>query len=114
MSFLFRYFDGFFLYGFFLAFDDEERIDLFDPKLRDTTERDFAWLEACWKRSLVAHRSSRVVAKLFSLSPRLPQFQARFPDAKVLYMARDPLSVIPSAMSLVTGVLDKKFGFGDS
>ena len=111
VSFLFRYFDGFFLYGFFLAFDDEERIDLFDPKLRDTTERDFAWLYACWKRSLVAHRSSRVVAKLFSLSPRLPKFQARFPDAKVLYMARDPLSVIPSAMSLVTGVLDKKFGF---
>ena len=59
----------------------------------------------------MAHRSERVVAKLFSLSPRLPLFQERFPDAKVLYMARDPLSVIPSAMSLVTGVLDKKFGF---
>ncbi len=111
VSFLFRYFDGFFLYGFFLAFDDEERVDLFDPRLRDTTGRDFTWLEACWKRSLVAHRADRVVAKLFSLSARLPAFQKRFPDAKVLYMARDPLSVIPSAMSLVTGVLDKKFGF---
>jgi hypothetical protein len=59
----------------------------------------------------VAHRSDRVVAKLFSLSARLPRFQARFADARVLYMVRDPLSVIPSAMSLVTGVLDKKFGF---
>ena len=111
VSFLFRYFDGFFLYGFFLAFDDEERVDLFDPRLRDTTGRDFSWLEGCWRRSMVAHRSDRVVAKLFSLSARLPSFQARFPDAKVLYMARDPLSVLPSAMSLVTGVLDKKFGF---
>jgi hypothetical protein len=111
VSFLFRYFDGFFLYGFFLAFDEEEHVDLFDPRLRDTTERDFRWLERCWRRSMVAHRSDRVVAKLFSLSPRLSRFQERFGDARVLYMVRDPLSVIPSAMSLVTGVLDKKFGF---
>ena len=27
-------------------------------------------------------------------------------------MVRDPLSVIPSGLSLVTGVLDKRFGFG--
>ena len=111
VSFLFRYFDGFFLYGFFLAFDEEERVDLFDPKLRDTTSRDFQWLEGSWTRSMVAHRSDRIVAKLFSLSPRLPPFLERFADAKVLYMVRDPLSVLPSAMSLVTGVLDKKFGF---
>ena len=40
-----------------------------------------------------------------------PKFLSRFPDAKILYMVRDPLSVIPSGLSLVTGVLDKKFGF---
>ena len=45
----------------------------------------------------------------FSLGPRLPQFIERFPDAKILYMVRDPVSVIPSGLSLVTGVLDKRF-----
>ena len=35
----------------------------------------------------------------------------RFPEAKILYMVRDPLSVIPSGLSLVTGVLEKRFGF---
>ena len=35
----------------------------------------------------------------------------RFPDDKILYMVRDPLNVIPSGLSLVTGVLDKRFGF---
>ena len=45
------------------------------------------------------------------MSGNLPKFQKRFPDAKVIYMVRDPLSVIPSGLSLVTGVLDKKFNF---
>lgn len=108
---LFRYLDGFFLYGFFLSFDDEDLISEFDPRVRDTSARDFAWLEALWRRSLVLHRSQRNVAKLFSLGVRLPRFLERFPRAQVLYMARDPLSIIPSSMSLVVGVLDRAFGF---
>jgi hypothetical protein len=107
----FRYLDGFFLYGFFLSFDEQDMLPSVDPKQRDTADRDFAWLEALWRRSLVAHGATRNVAKLFSLAPRLPAFLKQFPDAKVLYMVRDPVSVIPSAMSLVTGVLDRAFGF---
>jgi hypothetical protein len=108
---LFRYLDGFFLYGFFLSFEDEDPYPLFDPRVRDTSQRDFAWLEQLWRRSLVLHQADRNVAKLFSLAVRLPQFLERFPEAQILYMARDPLAVIPSSMSLVTGVLDRAFGF---
>ena len=108
---LFRYLDGFFLYGFFLSFDEQEQLHTVDPKIRDTSARDFAWLEQLWRRSLVAHGAERNIAKLFSLAPRLPQFLEHFPDAQVLYMARDPLSVIPSSMSLVVGVVDQAFGF---
>ena len=32
-------------------------------------------------------------------------------NSKILYVIRDPLSVIPSGLSLITGVLDKRFGF---
>lgn len=108
---LFRYFDGFFLYGFFVAFDDEDHKDQFDPRFRDESNRDFAWLEQLWARSLTQQQHDVNIAKLFSLGPRLPQFLARFPEARILYMARDPLSTIPSGMSLVTGVLDNAFGF---
>jgi len=108
---LFRYLDGFFLYGFFLSFDEEDRLPWFDPRVRDTSKRDAAWLDAIWRRSLVLHRADRNIAKLFSLAVRLPQFLERFPEAQILYMARDPLSIIPSAMSLVIGVLDRAFGF---
>jgi hypothetical protein len=108
---LFRYLDGFFLYGFFLSFDDEDLLPWFDPRVRDTSARDGAWLDAIWRRSLVLHKADRNIAKLFSLAVRLPQFLERFPEAQILYMARDPLSVIPSSMSLVIGVLDKAVGF---
>ena len=108
---LFRYIDGFFLYGFFLSFEEEDALPNFDPRIRDTSERDFAWLETLWQRSLILHGAERNVAKLFSVAVRLPKFLERFPDAQVLYMARDPLSVIPSSMSLVIGVLDRAFGF---
>ena len=108
---LFRHLDGFFLYGFFLSWDDEDRLSWFDPRVRDTSKRDLAWLDKLWRRSLVLHNADRNIAKVFSFSVRLPQFLANVPGAQILYMARDPLSIIPSAMSLVIGVLDRAVGF---
>jgi hypothetical protein len=108
---LFRHLDGFFLYGFVLSFDEEDLLPCVDPRVRDTSERDFAWLDALWRRSLASAGAERNVAKLFSLSARLPRFLQAFPEAQILYMARDPVEVIPSSMSLVTGVLDRAFGF---
>ncbi|MCA9716785.1 MAG: sulfotransferase [Myxococcales bacterium] len=105
-----RFFDGFFLYGFFLAWDDEDHRGMVDPAVRDTSARDYDWLERVWRRNLAATGGERVVAKMFSLSTRMQGFFERFPDARVLYMVRDPVDVIPSGMSLVTGVLDKRFG----
>jgi hypothetical protein len=110
-SMLFRHFDGFFLYGFIFAFAEKDYVGMFDPAVRDTSKRDFAWFERIWRDNAFGHESHRVVAKLFSVGTRLPRFLERFPDARVLYMLRDPIQVIPSALSLVTGVLDKRFGF---
>lgn len=111
VTMFFRFFDGFFLYGFFLAWADADLKSLIDPNVRDTSARDFDWLEKVWKRSLVAQGSDRIVAKLFSTGPRTPVFLNRFPDAHILYLIRDPLEVIPSTFSLVTGVLDNAFGY---
>ena len=110
-SLMFRFLDGFFLYGFILCWSEEDLFDWVDPKKRNMSERDFNWLESMWLRVQIASKSKRTVGKLFSISANVPRFLERFPDAKLLYMIRDPLSVIPSGLSLVTGVLDKKFGF---
>jgi hypothetical protein len=109
----FRYVDGLFLYGFFLTLAREDLRPLFDPNVRDTTERDFTWLETIWKRNLVSEGQERVIAKVFSLGMQIPRFLLRFPDAKILYMVRDPLHTVPSGLSLVTGVLEARFGFWD-
>ena len=108
---LFRYFDGFFVYGFFLAWAEEDLRILFDPEIRNTSHRDFNWLKKMWTRNLISEKQDRVAAKLFSLGTRIPQFLEAFPDAKILYMIRDPLETVPSGLSLVTGVLDGRFGF---
>ena len=110
-SMLFRHFDGFFLYGFILAFADEDYRGMFEPKVRDTSKRDFDWFARIWRDNAFRHESHRVVAKLFSVGTRMPRFMESFPEARILYMVRDPVQVIPSALSLVTGVLDKRFGF---
>jgi len=111
VSLLFRYLDGFFLYGFFLTFDKNNLFEWVDPKIRDTSLRDFRWFKTMWSRNIISNKSDRYIGKLFSVSANLPAFQKEFPDSKILYMIRDPLKVIPSGLSLVTGVLDKRFKF---
>ena len=108
---LFRYFDGFFLYGFILCFSNTNLFKWVDPKVRNNSSRDFNWLNKVWIRVMISSNANRIVGKLFSLSSNSPAFFKKYPDAKLLYMVRDPLNVIPSGLSLVTGVLDKMFGF---
>ena len=112
-SMLFRFFDGFFLYGFIFAWAEEDLFKWFEPDKRNMSKRDFDWFESLWIRVLHSSENDRIIGKLFSLSANLPNFQNKYPDAKVLYMVRDPINVIPSGLSLVTGVLDKRFGFWD-
>ena len=108
----FRFFDGFFLYGFVLAFLEEaDLLDQFEPSTRDTSKRDWAWLDQLWKRNLIVSGHTRVVSKLFSVGPQLPAFLEAYPDAKVLYLARDPMNVVPSTMSLLDGVLTTSLGY---
>ena len=110
-SLFFRYLDGFFLYGFILSWSPTNLFSWVDPLERDTSRRDYKWMESIWIRNQFISGNNRTVGKLFSLSANLPKFLLQFPDSKILYISRDPLSVIPSGLSLVTGVLDKKFGF---
>lgn len=110
-SILFRFFDGFFLYGFILSWNDKDLMQWIDPKVRSTLNRDTRWLESVWRRTLIQSGNDRIIPKMFSISTNIPEFLRIFPKSHLLYMLRDPMSVIPSGLSLVTGVLDKRFGF---
>ena len=107
----FRFFDGFFLYGFILSWNEENLLKWMDPSERNMTKRDYQWLESLWLQNQYVAGKNRSVGKLASIGANLPQFLDRFPDSKILYIVRDPLSAIPSGLSLVTGALDRRFGF---
>ena len=79
VAILFRYMDGFFLYGFILSWAEENLLHWVDPKERNTSVRDYKWLESIWIRNQYMDGSNRIVGKLFSLSINLPDFLEKFP-----------------------------------
>lgn len=109
-SLFFQHMDGFFLYAFFWAFDEEERLPFFDVQNRNETQRDFAWLSRCW--ALRSQESTLPpLAKLFHVGAVLPELMEFFPQARVIYTARDPREVIPSTLSLLRSVLKKRYAW---
>lgn len=106
-----RFIDGVFLYGYFLCWDQPDPSDMFaqlEPG-SPQTERDLDFYEQCLKRNLHASGKPRVLGKLFTFPPRIDDVLRRFPDAKLIYMVRDPCETLPSAISLLTGVQEQHF-----
>jgi omega-hydroxy-beta-dihydromenaquinone-9 sulfotransferase len=107
-----RFLDGVFLYSYFLGWDEPELDSLFtqlEPGSAQT-QRDLDFYEQCLKRNLHASGKPRALGKLFTFPPRIVDVLRRFPDAKLIYMVRDPTESIPSGMSLLHGVQAQHFG----
>jgi hypothetical protein len=103
--------EGFFANALLQGWDPAHRGNIFravDPAAR---ARAHAWWAQLWRFNLARTGGHRTVAKAFSISTDVPEFLARFPEAKLLYAVRDPVEQIASAMSLNTIVLDRGFGF---
>lgn len=58
-------------------------------------------LEGLWRRNLYVHRRSRLLVKSSTVTAAIPALLARHRDARLLYLMRSPLQVIPSGLSLV-------------
>jgi hypothetical protein len=55
----------------------------------------------CLQRHLFAHgESTHILSKNPFFSPKVDALYRRFPDAKIIYLARNPLKVVPSYASL--------------
>lgn len=106
-----RFFDGVFLYAYFLCWDDPDPSHMFEQLEPGSpqTQRDLDFYEQCLKRNLHRSGKSRVLGKLFTFPPRVDDVLRRFPDAKLIYMVRDPAQTLPSGLSLVTGVQEQAF-----
>jgi hypothetical protein len=106
---LFRFIDGLFLYGYTLAWDEKDWLPEMEVEYPRNAPRDFAYLREAMRANLVAYGAKRAVGKLFSMAIRPRETLEAFPDCKMLYMVRDPVEVVPSAFSLVTGVLQLRY-----
>jgi hypothetical protein len=71
--------------------------------LRDR-QRIMGFYRHCVQRHLFAHRAPqdmRYLAKNPALSPKLETVHEYFPDAKILYLVRNPLEAVPSFLSMM-------------
>jgi LPS sulfotransferase NodH len=100
-----RFLDGLFYYVYVLAWDERAHEDYLDPAGRPAqlAARDLRWIAACYRRQLLA--GGRPLGKFFSMPMRIPEVRRAFPDARFVYLVRDPAEALPSALSLATGVL---------
>ncbi|MGV1087258.1 MAG: sulfotransferase family protein [Mycobacterium sp.] len=115
VAWFFRTLDGPFAWAYFLAWQDKwgSKLSRRNFGIEGVTERDrerfFRYYEACWRRNLVYKRSGRILAKTSMLTFRLDEVLQRYPDAKLVYIIRDPVEVIPSGMSLISAVLENGY-----
>ena len=111
----FRTLDGPFAWAYFLAWQDTWGSALCRREMgvegvtQHERDRFFAYHEACWRRNLAYKRADRILAKTSMLTFRLDELLQRYPDCKLVYIIRDPVEVIPSGMSLVSGVLENGY-----
>lgn len=110
-----NFFDGGFLWSYFLAWEDEwgsgQCRSFLDPETlqRAGSDRLFTYLDRCWRRNMYYKDRDRVVVKSSMLTLRIEDLISRYPDCRILYCVRDPLETIPSGMSLLSGVLQRAY-----
>ncbi|MCA9635222.1 MAG: sulfotransferase [Myxococcales bacterium] len=69
--------------------------------LEAAEERLYPLLEGAWRRNLHASGKPRILVKSSLTTATIPGLLRRYPDARLLYMMRSPLQVIPSMLSLL-------------
>jgi omega-hydroxy-beta-dihydromenaquinone-9 sulfotransferase len=115
VAWFFRTMDGPFAWAYFLAWQDtwgselSRRAFAIDGITAREERRFFDYYDACWRRNLTLKGANRVLAKTSMLTMRLDAVLRRYPDCRLVYVVRDPVEVIPSGMSLLSGVLENGF-----
>ncbi len=110
-----RFIDGFFLFAWFLAWDDRDHTEMFrslEPG-SPQTRRDLTFHEKAVRRLIYSTGRSRFLGKPFVFTMRAPAVIEQYQDAKMIYIVRDPCSVIPSGLSLLEQLSDAQYGIKD-
>jgi hypothetical protein len=97
---LFHTWSSFFVGVLFPFLDEMPPYQFFDAELPDRDKkRLMAYYKACLQRHLYATGAQHFVAKNPSFSPKIESIVETFPDARIIYLARNPLDMLPSTVS---------------
>lgn len=109
----FRFLDGLFVMLFFYGWSEE---DLVGDMMRRHEEgsaknaRELPYYRGALQRNLYSSGKPRVLGKPFTFVLRTADVLKVFPDAKLIYLVRDPAAVIPSGINMLSNVTNKQFG----
>ncbi|MEW6220506.1 MAG: sulfotransferase [Thermodesulfobacteriota bacterium] len=86
-----------------LGFDDRDYPELrfHDQQPREHRLRSMRFLDGCFRRHLVYTGMTRIVAQTHFSTHRLQTILEYYPDARFVYLVRNPLQVVPSFLSLL-------------
>jgi omega-hydroxy-beta-dihydromenaquinone-9 sulfotransferase len=91
-----------FLAGFIFPYLDEMPLyQFFDTEIpRAQRQRIMAFYQGCIKRHLFATGGRHYIAKNPLFSAKIESLLETFPDARIVYLVRNPLEMLPSTVSL--------------
>ncbi len=72
--------------------------------------RALIFLDGCLKRQIQATGCQQIIAQTHFSTHRLKTMLAFYPDAKFIYIVRDPLQVVPSFLSLLHASIEFRWG----
>lgn len=95
-----------------LGLDDVEYPEIENPDmLRDADRASLLdYLDGCFRRQICDSGKSQVVAQMHFSTMRLRSLMSYYPDARFIYLVRDPLQTVPSYLTLMLKALDQRRG----
>ncbi|MBB96394.1 MAG: hypothetical protein CML68_17590 [Rhodobacteraceae bacterium] len=88
-----------------LGSEDFLEIEHPDSLPEEDRRRALDYLDGCFRRQIIASGRTQVVAKMHFSTMRLQSMMAYYPDARFVYLVRDPLCTVPSYLTFMLKTL---------
>lgn len=97
-----------------LGLGEADMTELDFPDLLPAPDRGRALdlLDGSFRRQILATGRSQIVAQMHVSVMRLRSLMAYYPDARFVYVLRDPLQTVPSFLTLALNMLELRWGLG--
>ncbi|MFC1749132.1 sulfotransferase [Pseudomonadota bacterium] len=109
---LFSTYDTQFIQAGLLGLDDKEYPELqwHDKQADKQRFKSVRFLRGCFQRQIYSTGKTQIVAQTHFSTLRIKTLMEEFPDAKFIYVIRDPHQVVPSFLSLLHKTFDLQWG----